>query len=294
MYPTGNYKALVYSYGAVLWVPKLTVSAACETNLRHFPYDEHECFIKFGSWTHDGFMMDVKFTNENNTEKNIRLDSMEDTSNEWKLVRYSAERNEKYYSCCVEPYPDVTFKLFLQRQSPYYTLTIVVPCILVLFLILASFWLPPAAEEKITLSCFNVLYLVIMLGHLHLAVPKSGLHVPNIVKFCGSLGIVAIISLVSNVITVAMSRRHQVSSPLRCCQMIFGCRFIKLCCLTPQNFEEPHLLASSNAEGSQEESKPSEPPKLMDYMFIATAVDRIMFYVTVVMAIAILIYSFHN
>jgi hypothetical protein len=38
---------------------------------------------------------------------------------EWKIIReITAEKKETYYACCPEPYPDVTFKFTLQRDSP--------------------------------------------------------------------------------------------------------------------------------------------------------------------------------
>jgi len=30
-------------------------------------------------------------------------------SNEWEIVSHPAQKNIKYYSCCTEPYPDLTF-----------------------------------------------------------------------------------------------------------------------------------------------------------------------------------------
>jgi len=55
---------LVYKNGMVMWVPPMTNKAMCKMNLKNYPYDEHTCIIKIGSWTHDGFVMGVKSQND--------------------------------------------------------------------------------------------------------------------------------------------------------------------------------------------------------------------------------------
>ncbi|CAG2120029.1 unnamed protein product, partial [Medioppia subpectinata] len=61
-----NTNAIVYRNGNVLWVPPMTLKAMCRVNLKRWPFDEHICFIKFGSWTHDGYIMDVFPMNRTN------------------------------------------------------------------------------------------------------------------------------------------------------------------------------------------------------------------------------------
>jgi nicotinic acetylcholine receptor len=56
-----------------------------------------------GSWTYDGDSIDIQFY-DNRTE--ISRDEYI-TSNEWDIIEAPAVRNEKFYSCCKEPYPDL-------------------------------------------------------------------------------------------------------------------------------------------------------------------------------------------
>ena len=42
-------------------------------------------------------------------------------STEWDVMKVPAVRNEKYYPCCEEPYPDIIFYLALRRKSLFYT-----------------------------------------------------------------------------------------------------------------------------------------------------------------------------
>ena len=55
-----NSNVVLTSTGVVIWVPPITTKALCKVDLTKWPYDEHICHLKFGSWTNDGLVMDVK------------------------------------------------------------------------------------------------------------------------------------------------------------------------------------------------------------------------------------------
>ena len=69
------------------------------------------CSLMFGSWAYDGFKMDVNFYDE---KASIDLKEYVE-SNGWNIIENYAQKNIKYYPCCEEPYPDLTFYLVLQR-----------------------------------------------------------------------------------------------------------------------------------------------------------------------------------
>lgn len=65
-------KAILHYTGKVLWTPPAIFKSSCEIDVRYFPFDQQTCFMKFGSWTYDGFQVS-KFVKKNNyTYKNIR------------------------------------------------------------------------------------------------------------------------------------------------------------------------------------------------------------------------------
>ena len=107
--------------------------------------------MKFGSWTRDGFQLDIDFYEDLHS---IDL-SVYIHSNEWYLVDTSAVKNVNYYVCCAEPYLDLTFTLKLKRIAGFNTYTLVLPCVLLSFLTLAIFWLPPESPAKIMLGKVN-------------------------------------------------------------------------------------------------------------------------------------------
>lgn len=68
------------------------------------------------------------------------------------LAGVPAKRNELYYDCCKEPYPDVTFTVTMRRRTLYYGLNLLIPCVLISGLALLVFLLPADSGEKISLG----------------------------------------------------------------------------------------------------------------------------------------------
>lgn len=48
-------KATIYHHGLVEWKPPAIFKSSCEIDVEFFPFDEQTCFLKFGSWTYDGY-----------------------------------------------------------------------------------------------------------------------------------------------------------------------------------------------------------------------------------------------
>ena len=57
-------KATVYSNGLVEWKPPAIYKSSCEIDVEYFPFDEQTCVLKFGSWTYDGFQVDLRHLEE--------------------------------------------------------------------------------------------------------------------------------------------------------------------------------------------------------------------------------------
>lgn len=140
--------AVVSSDGTVLYIPVGRTKSTCSIDITFFPFDEQTCILKFGSWTYDGFKVNVNFYD--GLEEIDVSDYIE--SNMWALMEHSAVKNVKYYPCCEEPYPDLTFKLRLRRITSFYTFTLVIPGIIMTLLIPVVFLLPVGRPEKFTLG----------------------------------------------------------------------------------------------------------------------------------------------
>lgn len=102
---------LIYPTGKLLWVPPCKMTSSCDFNLKKHPYGEQTCTFKFGSWTFDGNVLDIQFYNGTSA---LDLSELRNTSG-FDVVSNVAERHDKYYSCCAEPYPDLTYNITIKR-----------------------------------------------------------------------------------------------------------------------------------------------------------------------------------
>jgi len=56
--------AVVSYKGDVLWLPAAIFRSTCAVNILYFPFDIQICKLKFGSWTYDGWKLDINFHND--------------------------------------------------------------------------------------------------------------------------------------------------------------------------------------------------------------------------------------
>lgn len=102
---------------------------------------------------------------------------------EWDIMRVPAVRNEKFYSCCEEPYPDIIFNLTIRRKTLFYTVNLIIPCVGISFLSVLVFYLPSDSGEKISLCISILLSLTVFFLLLAEIIPPTSLTVPLLGKY---------------------------------------------------------------------------------------------------------------
>ena len=95
-----------------------------------------------------------RFSSENNVYEYIRQVDIGDymESNEWEIIEHPAKKNTRYKSCCREPHPYLTFFIKIKRVAVFYNYILVFPCLLLSFITLVIFWLPPESPAKMILG----------------------------------------------------------------------------------------------------------------------------------------------
>ena len=110
--------------GLVVYSPLLKTNSFCKVPKKQLSIGEMvTCSLKFGSWSYDGLTVDLMpagLTDADDTEAeyDAELASFEKEFNrEWELVSFTVKRNVVTYSCCSEPYIDLTYKLNLRYKE---------------------------------------------------------------------------------------------------------------------------------------------------------------------------------
>ena len=142
--------AVVSSDGTVLWIPQAIIKSTCSYDMTKFPYDTQRCLFKVGSWVYDGFKLDVDFYDgleEVDVSDYIR-------SNEWELLGHPAKKNVKYYPCCIEPYPDLTFELKIKRVPGIMSFLHISSVVLIAVLCPFIFLVPHSQAQRFAFGMF--------------------------------------------------------------------------------------------------------------------------------------------
>ncbi|BES97710.1 Acetylcholine Receptor [Nesidiocoris tenuis] len=179
-------KATIYHQGLVEWKPPAIYKSSCEIDVEYFPFDEQTCVLKFGSWTYDGFKVDLRHMDEkqgsNVVEVGVDLSEFY-MSVEWDILEVPAVRNERFYTCCDEPYLDITFNITMRRKTLFYTVNIIIPCMGISFLTVLTFYLPSDSGEKVTLSISILISLHVFFLLVVEIIPPTSLVVPLLGKY---------------------------------------------------------------------------------------------------------------
>ena len=176
LFPETN--AIVSSNGYVLWVVPAMIKSSCKIDVTYFPFDEQKCPLKFGSWTYDGFQLDlINLKDSGDLSKFLR-------NGEWDLISMPAIRNVEYYSCCAEPYVDVTYSIVIRRKPMFFTYNLVFPCVLLMGIGILVFCLPPESGEKVSLGVTVLLAMTVYQLLIAEAIPPTSEVIPLIGQYC--------------------------------------------------------------------------------------------------------------
>ncbi|XP_043224848.1 acetylcholine receptor subunit alpha-like [Amphibalanus amphitrite] len=179
-------KATLFSDGKVEWKPPAIYKSSCEIDVEYFPFDEQTCVMKFGSWTYDGKQVDLRHVEEEPPDDRVKIGvDLTDfyLSVEWDILDVPAIRHEKFYTCCNEPYLDITFNITMRRKTLFYTVNLIIPCMGISFLTVLVFYLPSDSGEKVSLSISILLSLTVFFLLLAEIIPPTSLVVPLLGKF---------------------------------------------------------------------------------------------------------------
>ena len=128
----------------------------CFLDITNFPYDVHQCSMKYRSWTYDISKLELVF--KDNTSA-IDMTAYVN-SNEWKFIPLEAEK-----SITNDTFSLLTFTATIQRKGGLYGYILILPCLLLSAATMVVFWIPPESPAKmiLTISIFSGLFLLLLL-----------------------------------------------------------------------------------------------------------------------------------
>ncbi|XP_052476219.1 neuronal acetylcholine receptor subunit alpha-2-like [Carassius gibelio] len=194
-------KAHLFHTGKVSWVPPAIYKSSCSIDVTFFPFDQQNCKMKFGSWTYDKAKIDLE-----QIESTVDLKDYWE-SGEWAIVNAVGTYNTKKYDCCHEIYPDITYFFIIRRLPLFYTINLIIPCLLISCLTVLVFYLPSDCGEKITLCISVLLSLTVFLLLITEIIPSTSLVIPLIGEYLLFTMIFVTLSIVITVFVLNVHHR---------------------------------------------------------------------------------------
>ncbi|XP_033001379.1 neuronal acetylcholine receptor subunit alpha-2 [Lacerta agilis] len=194
-------KAHLFSNGSVKWTPPAIYKSSCSIDVTFFPFDQQNCKMKFGSWTYDKAKIDLE-----SMERQVDLKDYWE-SGEWAIIHAVGTYNTKKYDCCTEIYPDITYSFVIRRLPLFYTINLIIPCLLISCLTVLVFYLPSDCGEKITLCISVLLSLTVFLLLITEIIPSTSLVIPLIGEYLLFTMIFVTLSIVITVFVLNVHHR---------------------------------------------------------------------------------------
>ncbi|XP_023375669.1 neuronal acetylcholine receptor subunit alpha-4, partial [Pteropus vampyrus] len=194
-------KAHLFHDGRVQWTPPAIYKSSCSIDVTFFPFDQQNCTMKFGSWTYDKAKIDL-------VSMHSRVDQLDFwESGEWVIVDAVGTYNTRKYACCAEVYPDITYAFVIRRLPLFYTVNLIVPCLLISGLTVLVFYLPSDCGEKVTLCISVLLSLTVFLLLITEIIPSTSLVIPLIGEYLLFTMIFVTLSIIVTVFVLNVHHR---------------------------------------------------------------------------------------
>ncbi|KAM5173034.1 neuronal acetylcholine receptor subunit alpha-3-like [Mantella aurantiaca] len=203
-------KAILKYTGDITWIPPAIFKSSCWIDVTYFPFDYQNCTMKFGSWTYDKAHIDLVMIG---TAMNL-TDFWE--SGEWVIISAPGYKHEMKYNCCVEIYQDITYSLYIRRLPLFYTIYIIIPCLLISCLTILVFYLPSDCGEKVTLCMSVLLSLTVFLLVITEIIPSTSLVIPLIGEYLLFTMIFVTLSIVITVFVLNVHYRTPKTHTMPC------------------------------------------------------------------------------
>ena len=188
---------VIYDSGRVLWIPPAIYKSSCTIDVEYFPFDQQDCEMKFGSWT---FNSEQVILGWYEGQEKVDLEDYS-PSDSWDLIAcpgtLSSQVKDGPHNISM-----ITYKLTIRRKTLFYTVNLILPCVLITFLSFCVFFLPADAVEKMTMCISILLALVVFMVLVSKILPPTSVTIPLIAKYLLFTFMMNIITILITVIII--------------------------------------------------------------------------------------------
>eukprot|EP00794_Sanderia_malayensis_P005368 gene5368-6039_t len=244
---------VVDSTGQCIWMTTLILKTTCILQMANFPFDKQSCEFEMGSWAYTGDKLNISYKAlTGNVVGTVTVNGV------WELQAVQARLKIGYYSCCVEPYPSVIYKLSLRRRSTYYILNFFLPSCLISLMASVSFFLPETSGERVGLLITNLLSLAFFLMIVSNIVPPTSTVTPLLEVYLTAIFLEICMALVARSFIDKTKRRFK--KPGRITTLFINKYLANLLRVRPIRNETENCLAI--------QSQPSIEPDKLELQFL--------------------------
>lgn len=135
--------------------------------------------MKFGSWTFSADLLQLGYL------KGLKMIDLNDYvySGTWDLINCPSEIVTENSTDGEPPREYIIYTLYIRRKTLFYTINLVMPCVLLALLSIIVFYLPSDCGEKMTLAISLLLALVVFLLLVSMILPPTSLTIPLVAKY---------------------------------------------------------------------------------------------------------------
>ncbi|KAH9503287.1 Ligand-gated ion channel 4 [Bulinus truncatus] len=237
---------IVTADGNVTWFSMVIFKSSCSINVRYFPFDAQNCSMQFASWSYDGFLLNLLMNTGQGDISNYIPNS------EWELIRFSVERNVRIFSCCEEPYPDITFHIVIKRRPLFYIFNMILPCILITLVALLGFYIPSDSGEKVTMGITTLLSMTVFMMLVTENMPPTSDVLPLIGIYYGMTIFIVSFATAMTVLTLNIHHKGTSGRPVpMLIKKIWFEMLAKMFCMRVDTWEEqPADLFTPDCNGA--------------------------------------------
>ncbi|GFS79226.1 acetylcholine receptor subunit gamma, partial [Nephila pilipes] len=272
----------VSSDGSINWYPPTVFDVPCGAKYKHYPFDSHNCSILFGSWTASGEDILLQTLD-------IPLGKSSVIGTEWMLTNIT-HGNEEIASG-TDKYPLVRVSLYLKRISTIYRFLCVIPTLIVFISSMSGFWLLPSDGSRYLIGCSNVILMSLLLQNMATTIP-AGTEIPLIAQYSATCLCMSGIFLVITVITELL--RNCSGTPPELIVKLAHQYLESYCCLISFSDASPDKYrflngVTASSSNSDPVAIPEEVQRKNDWAIVSLVVDRMAFWIFVLVYVILLV-----